>query len=60
MKAFPTLVVFALATSSMGTIIERRAYGPWTCPTKQQCIDACKAAGLVRFSNNITVGKAQF
>ncbi|KAH7379560.1 hypothetical protein BKA66DRAFT_466279 [Pyrenochaeta sp. MPI-SDFR-AT-0127] len=48
MKAFTPLVVLALATFGMGAAVERRqTWGPWTCPTKQQCEATCIAAGLV-------------
>ncbi|PSN59322.1 hypothetical protein BS50DRAFT_508568 [Corynespora cassiicola Philippines] len=49
MKAFTSLVVLALSAFGMSASIERRqgSWGPYTCPTKQQCEASCQASGLV-------------
>ncbi|KAF7922852.1 uncharacterized protein EAE97_011016 [Botrytis byssoidea] len=54
MKASISLVVFAIATLGMGSVIENRqnSWGPYTCPTKAQCEASCEAAGLVYAAND--------
>ncbi|TGO76322.1 hypothetical protein BELL_0162g00130 [Botrytis elliptica] len=55
MKASISLVVFAVATFGMGAAIESRqnTWGPYTCPTREQCEASCEAAGLARISVDV-------
>ncbi|TGO17512.1 hypothetical protein BTUL_0017g00930 [Botrytis tulipae] len=52
MKASISLIVLAIATLGMGSVIESRqnSWGPYTCPTKAQCEASCEAAGLASIS----------